>query len=497
MQAPIPADWTNDAWICYALQWPDSVHWLAILHGLLSNPRQGRFWNAASGSIKDVQEVGAEIWYRNQPLVPCADSEDCPGQAEPETVYITCWETPGDENNEACDEMSSSCPTPPIKIENGILYYWFCCQWTQIGFVGSLAPSGGALDEGAWIPPEGPAPDPPFDCTACAKATAVVNFVAQVANSIWDAKSDPLAMLQIQAEIGANLNDVWTLSAIGKALEFVALSGGWTGSPTGYNLYDVWEQQDIKYRIANIFDDDCAGIPDDDTFERVKWAYIDEMILDLPRRFFWSHVLNAIGRGLLSDVSIAGATQTGTDCSAPTPTLPLFQGHGEAAEWRYVFDLRNALPAYAELGAGSHHQIGQGVWADLGPTSNNNLPQVKLHLDQIDNGSVLTNCALIYVTRGDEDYNNGSGCKWKAEDTEHIGVADMEALTGTTPAAAGEWTLAKVVSDPLGAAEDVFDVGVSVYHAGAQLDDLIENSVVIVAILAAGTGPGPLSTPPA
>lgn len=492
MQAPIPDDWINEAWLCYAIQWPDSTKWLAILNGLLSNPRQGRFWNGQTGIIRDAQAIGAEIWYRNQPLVPCADSQDCDEQATPEIVYLYC--SPG-EDEEDEDMSGCSSPTPPIKIENGILYYWHCCQWVQIGLLATLAQQGSELDEDAFIPPEGPIPDPPLEVTACAQATAIVEFVAQVANSIWDAKSDPLAILNVQKEVGANLNDKWLISAVVKALEFVALSGGWTGSPTGYNLYDAWEQQDIKASIATRLGD-TIGVPDDATFESIKWAYIDEMLIDLPRRFFWSHVLNAIGRGLLNDIAIAGGTQAGTDCSAPAAQPSLFEGYATGADWRYVFDFRVAQPAYVELGSGTLQAIGEGLWSDCGPTQNNNEVGVKVHLDQLNNGSVLTNIGILYRTRGDEDYNNGSGCKWSAEDTDHLTATDMEAASGTTPAQAGVWTITKVVNDPLGAAEDVFDVGVAVYHAGAQLDDLIENSVVILAIFAAGTGPGPLSAPP-
>lgn len=492
MQAPIPDDWINEAWLCYAIQWPDSTKWLAILNGLLSNPRQGRFWNAQTGSIINVQVTGKEIWYRNQPLVPCADSEDCPGQTVPETVYVYC----AADDDESEEDMSNcNSPTPPIKITDGVLYYWFCCQWVQIGFVGSLTNS--ALPDEPLVPPDDPA-DPNPTYSACGKAKAIRDFMVLVMHAIWDARaSGPLMVGEVQGEIGYDLNNTWMVYCGVKCIEFNALDGGWDSSPLGWNLYDPIEQDQILCKLSALFADDAAGVPEDELFEAIKWVYINEMLIDLPRRFCWSYAFNAVGKGVLDTVAKLGATNTAADCTCPDPPIQLFPNIGSGADWRYVWDLKNALPAYISLVGTSHHQLGQGVWDDCGATQNYNKPQIDIQFDQMDNGSVLTNVGIIYMTRGDEQYNAGSGLnRWCMETINHLAVADYVAATGELPAQAGTWQLSKVVNDALDADDNTVRIGVDVYHAGEQKTDVIGNSVVILAVLAAGTGPGPLSTPP-
>jgi hypothetical protein len=48
------------------------VQWLAILRGYFSTPLRGRFWDERTGSIKDTQAIGEEIFERND-IMTCQD----------------------------------------------------------------------------------------------------------------------------------------------------------------------------------------------------------------------------------------------------------------------------------------------------------------------------------------------------------------------------------------------------------------------------------------
>lgn len=54
-QMPIPDDWDGETFCRWAVCWPNSVKWLSILDGLLTQPTRGRFWDASTGNIKNTQ----------------------------------------------------------------------------------------------------------------------------------------------------------------------------------------------------------------------------------------------------------------------------------------------------------------------------------------------------------------------------------------------------------------------------------------------------------
>lgn len=66
MQYPIPQDWTpEDGYTYYVLCWPCSLEWSILLRALLRTGEKGRFWDANTGSIKDIQSTFADIVSSN------------------------------------------------------------------------------------------------------------------------------------------------------------------------------------------------------------------------------------------------------------------------------------------------------------------------------------------------------------------------------------------------------------------------------------------------
>lgn len=64
---PIPWDWDGESWKCWAIEWPDSPLWRAILEGFITTPMRGWFWDERTGNVTEVQLIGIEIDNRNHP----------------------------------------------------------------------------------------------------------------------------------------------------------------------------------------------------------------------------------------------------------------------------------------------------------------------------------------------------------------------------------------------------------------------------------------------
>lgn len=78
MQMPIPTDWDGVSYCRWAICWPDSVLWQAILSGLIEQPSQGRFWDANTGSITATQQAFLPTYISNfdlkEVIMACGDS---------------------------------------------------------------------------------------------------------------------------------------------------------------------------------------------------------------------------------------------------------------------------------------------------------------------------------------------------------------------------------------------------------------------------------------
>lgn len=494
MQAPIPDDWINDAWVCYALQWPDSTKWLAILNGLLSNPRQGRFWNAQSGSIKDAQAVGADIWYRNQPLVSCADADECP------TIYIDRVVYLGGCGSD-CEECDMTCVKPNDFEQRADGLYLYCgCDWVKIFDIATIAEDVNSpeLGDDPLVPPGETIPT----YYACGKAVAAVDILFKTAGVMWDTGLNdypwewPRALRNELPELSGGLTPF-----LAGASQAVIVDAGYDKEFTiDADLRDL-----LECRLAERLDDDDLGLTDEDFQYALDVVYdyfpISQSATYALIQRFWYFVFEAIGRGDLRNLSRLGATTQG-DCTCPNEVLGLrdyFPPPPAGMDWDYTFDFRLAtLHPAITLASLCHHNAGVGVWGDCGATNNNNQARLDIALDQVNNGSVAKYVHFVWETPGlSDDYNNSTGCTVKFEDTEHFGVAEMETVSGATPGA-GTWTLTKTINDALGAAEDAITLSVNGYHiTGSQLDDVAANSFKLIGLRIAGTGPGPMSNPPA
>jgi len=76
-KATIPDDWEG-LFCCYAVRWPKSAQWEAVLRGVLTIARDGRFWNEDTGNIRAAQAVINQTleWNMNlwEVIMSCGDN---------------------------------------------------------------------------------------------------------------------------------------------------------------------------------------------------------------------------------------------------------------------------------------------------------------------------------------------------------------------------------------------------------------------------------------
>lgn len=71
MQLPIPDDWDGLTVCRWAVCWPDSPKWKAVLQGLIESPNQGRLWDFSTGSFLGLRGQFRPIYDSNFDLEEC------------------------------------------------------------------------------------------------------------------------------------------------------------------------------------------------------------------------------------------------------------------------------------------------------------------------------------------------------------------------------------------------------------------------------------------
>lgn len=78
MKHAIPTDWDGETFCRFAICWPDSPLWRALLRGLVTEPARGYFWDERTGQIKPVLQLfrqtmdyNIELW---EVIMACNDN---------------------------------------------------------------------------------------------------------------------------------------------------------------------------------------------------------------------------------------------------------------------------------------------------------------------------------------------------------------------------------------------------------------------------------------
>jgi len=163
MQLPIPDDWDGVSTCRWAVCWPDSPQWKAILYGLLESPNQGRFWDFRTGNFLSLRNDFRPVLDYNFKLKGVIMACDDSGLSEGLQAIA-----------EALQAMAAAQATAAAAATvNG----GGCCDEGS-GGAGGSAPPLNPLEPGdpAVDPPPTGFPDwPAYDANRCAVATDIID----------------------------------------------------------------------------------------------------------------------------------------------------------------------------------------------------------------------------------------------------------------------------------------------------------------------------------
>jgi len=329
MKLPIPDDWNGQDWQCIEVQWPKSQKYNAVLLGLLSYLTRGRLWDESTGTIRDAQAIGWEVFYRNYPLTECTvcDSSDGDNNGAGDAPSYTSGQIIARGTGAQLEEEEDMGQVvTDVQIVNGQIRVFFgpCC-WKDLGELSDFVSDTDELEDTP-LNPNDETPDP-NTYSACAKAWAIVDAIELILNAAHDQVLADLAVWlwpgKVETAVDMNLNDKWT----------VALIIDWAGLGvliTPENAFTDEDQQKSVAALMNVFENDAVGVPDEATYEAVKNAIhtrglvYDGMIMT---------AIAALGRKNLDSIAkLAAGTVETRSCGEPD-TIPIGETEPDAQGW--------------------------------------------------------------------------------------------------------------------------------------------------------------------
>jgi hypothetical protein len=340
MKLPIPEDWDGVSWQCIEVQWPDSVQYRGLLLGVLSLLTRGRLWDESTGTIRDAQAVGWQIFNRNYPLTECTvcDSDNGDnGSVDNSSPYALGQIATGNPAALDEDEEMGQVVTD-VQIIGGKIRVFFgpCCYRDLEGI--DLAVDTGEEIEDPYVPSDGSTD--PNTYSACAKAWAIVDAIEAVLNAAYDVVGGSLLPWtwpgKVETAVDMNLNDKWTVALI---IDWMALGI----LITAENAFTQSDQEKSAQALVNVLGDDTAGIPDEATYEAVKNAIhtrglvYDGLIMS---------AIAALGRSNLDRIAKMGAiADPSRTCEEPVDFgLQIPVPH----DWALLIDFRTGLHGFSD-----------------------------------------------------------------------------------------------------------------------------------------------------
>lgn len=373
MKISIPDDWDGENWRCVQVQWPDSPLWIALLHGFLSTPARGRYWDERTGEIRSAQVIGHEIWQRNTPLIACSTPPPPPaGNGESGSQSTPDYPSGSGENED--DDMTSAITW--LDIEDGKLYMYFgpCCR-IEVGAVGNFT-VGDALDQ--------PTGEDAPEWSACGRATAVVNAIYAVADAIFDELDVALPWqwsgdIEDAAGIG-DLKDKYLIEGVFAGSSYIALA---TVDPVGLptektDIFADATKTEIICRLSAVFAASGAAMT---SAERQAIDTIFKSNMSLQVSFFES-AWRAIGDAKLSQIAQSGAYDTEAVCDCPAGAPPFGETTPDVDGW-YLSGyypeerLPGTLDYAGQMSWSSDHDVFGMVWTLTGYDVTGSLVRIK------------------------------------------------------------------------------------------------------------------------
>lgn len=242
--------------------------------------------------------------------------------------------TPSSGESEDC--MSGNCgPTPPVKIDNGRLYYWWCCEWVEIGNLTLDAP---LTPDDNVVEPEVPEEQVNL---ACLKARVIGEMVWDLVKTIPDTIDDTLPIFwvpEIQKRYGVDLYDKFVVAAIGSLVTggIMELVGEqYSIIPDYMSVFSTYSKEKYICHLAQNLSGETSAIVQAD-LETIMMS-LQVLLLAHVGVAYIANCILAIGIADFDRATRAAALDSREyDCSCPEeqPVVP------EGMDWAHFYDFR-------------------------------------------------------------------------------------------------------------------------------------------------------------
>ena len=447
------------------VEWPDSVAWTGVLNGLLTLLTRGRYWDETSGTITNVQDIAWEIFNRAWPYMECSDGQPLPPEIIEVIRHVGCEVVVESE----ADEMVCQGPNPPIKIEDGKLYFWWCCDWVEVG---SLPGAASSDVEEPYVNN-----DPAPTYSACSKAKAIVDVIYLIADTIWENQaSAPWQYVGIVEDAVTGHNDLDDNQIIGAFLTAIVINSVYDWS----DVFDPTDKQQLLCSVTKLLADDAAGItrPQWDQMIGMIGAIYGEGIDD-----FFRQCAEAVGPSDMREITALMSLDQSFDCSCPeaveNPTLTWDTDWSHF--WNFAVDDGDFVP-----NALTEWVAGQG-WVDWSDDSTRYC-KTSIHLDMTTETGMITELWIkVHVGTG-FDY---AGDTFRIE-TGNQAIYGPIPVGGDPVSVGGDFVLQQsAVNKQLTSADNTITVTAEGHTAAPGGDPVEPDSFRIIAFALGGTGADP------
>lgn len=308
----IPDDLSTDDLTCFQIMWPNTPKWRSILAGLVYMVARGRTWDERTGSVIEAKTAGQKLFWENVPLVYCEDTTTPPDEPDYPASGAWCGDWWCDDKTEEIYDMTCS-PCPPIKIEEGILYWFNCGVWVEVGPVGTETTNP---DDPIIVPED---VDPPL-YTACAKASAIVDVLWTILDAAWDVDGDSYPwtwISQVQNEVPYELKNTAVINLILTTFQMDLLQYEKTGALSAAN------KTQMICRAAQILSDGYTGVTEDEYYA-MRATMRGYFGIDVWMRDMIDFGMIALGQKNISNIALSGASSSFVgDCDCPEELDPV------------------------------------------------------------------------------------------------------------------------------------------------------------------------------
>lgn len=396
MKMPIPQDYDiSQGLTCFEIYWPNSPYWLYILQGFLTTPMRGRFWDERSGVIKAAQAIGKLIMLENEHLRrcrSCGPQNDGNGADWP-VFDGMCPDCDGAGIDDCEDCNMSNGPCPPIRIFEGKLQYWWCCEWVDIP--GVIVGADDLPDDNGIFPP-----DPTGASYACRKARGIADQMIAIMADVFDAAENlpPRPDIVVTRWPTVSFNLAYLILAMDEIGPFDNQTFEDNQTVYADTLACAWQ---------SLLTDDSNRLGDTQ-FGAIK----DAALVVLPQYLGQGmvYLLDAVGIGDVSDFAVANLYDENADCTCPDqqqdPT------YSWSTDWARYVDFRQTDPVTVGITLLSNavYTAGVGIQSDPDDGNGYHTPGIEWSILSGDADNTVTHAWFEYECVAEFDYADGPKC---------------------------------------------------------------------------------------